>query len=193
MTEEFRKLFESLPGTGWLKLDEALLLWESARQTEGPILEVGCYHGRSTCLLASLGRLMYCVDPFEGFDSNDPGGEQVFQHWADNLKERGITFKVCQPSGLVVLMRTQVILYKRKIEDWVPKSVGFAYLDGDHTRQGTVNQINKALKCGARVLCLHDYDERGGGREIKAAVEESGLVVVGRAGSMVECLPLKTT
>lgn len=174
MTEEFLRLFESLPGAGWLKQDEAWLLYEAAQETEGSILEVGCYHGRSTCLLASLGRPLYCVDPFRDFDDGDLSGDTICRNFVDNVNQRG---------------HRNVFLSRCRIEEWNAIPVGFAYLDGDHTKQGTLNQISKALECGARVLCLHDYDRRGGGRHIADAVDEARLRVVSRRSSMVKCLP----
>ena len=52
---------------GWLTEPEARLLWETALLTQGRILEVGVYRGRSITLLAQLNREMITVDPFDNF------------------------------------------------------------------------------------------------------------------------------
>jgi len=145
-------LWDSLPGTGWLSRPEADMLFMAAAAAEGDILEVGCYHGKSTVLLSSLGRIVHAVDPFEGFSTDDPFGFIAKRAFLANLRERGIG---------------NVHLYHRRIEDWVPRPVGFAYLDGDHTPAGTATQIRIALAAGGRRLCVHDVNESGDGLLIK--------------------------
>lgn len=153
----FEEVFETIPGKGWLSKQEAECLWRWASKVQGPILEVGCYNGRSTCLLAATGRPVFAVDPFAGFDSADPNGTETQASFLDALKERGIE---------------NVRLYRQRVEDWTPRTVGFAYLDGDHTYQGTLSQIRKALICGTSVVAVHDVNDGGGGLEIKRAATE---------------------
>lgn len=155
---DFDELFVSLPKDGWLKKDEARLLLDAASSTEGPILEVGCFHGRSTVLLASLGRLVISVDPFVGFNTLDMGGQETHKAFLANLEERKID---------------NVSLVISQIEDWAVQPVGFAYLDGDHTYDGTRNQIKAALDGGVSALCVHDWCDAGDGAEIKRAAEEN--------------------
>lgn len=158
----FDQVFESMPSQGWLTKPEASLLWDAAKVTEGPILEVGAYAGRSTVLLAGLWRPIYTVDPFNDFDSDDPSGDHIHSLWLANIKERGLD---------------HVRLFRQKIEEWQPKLIGFAYLDGDHTYQGTVDQIRVALAAGARSVCIHDYATDGGGVEIARAIQHSPLII----------------
>lgn len=158
----FDEVFATLPD-GWLSEGEARLLWDWALKTEGPILEVGCFKGRSTCLLAALGRPVTCVDPFSDFSTEDPSGEQTVQVFAANLLARGL----CET----------VTLERKKIEDWTPtERYGFVYLDGDHTYSGTKNQILKALTTWAGVIAIHDVNNSGEGKEVKrAALELLGM------------------
>lgn len=151
--KSFDEIYETLPGMGWLSRDEAELLWKTVNETQGPILEVGCYHGRSSVLLASTGRTLYCVDPFEGFSTEDPTGEETRKAWHRNIDDRGL--------------ERHVWLSRQRIEDWQVKPVGFAYLDGDHTSQGTENQIQVAIRCGAAVIAIHDVNDSGDGLHIR--------------------------
>ena len=54
---------------GWLSAREAGLLYDLARAARQPIVEIGCWRGRSTAALA-LGSAaghrqpIYCIDPF---------------------------------------------------------------------------------------------------------------------------------
>lgn len=76
----FEEAYEQIPGNGWLSKEEARLLWKYATSVTGPILEVGCYKGRSTVLLALSNpqRQVYTVDPFSSFDSSDPTGSDAW-------------------------------------------------------------------------------------------------------------------
>lgn len=169
---EFEEAYELAPGQGWLLEDEARLLWDAAKRCEGPILEVGCYYGRSTVLLACLGRTVYSVDPFDGFDS-DKTGDQVAQGWAENIHACNIR---------------NVTLFRQKIEDWPIHAVGFAYLDGDHTYEGSLSQIRVALDAGAPSFCIHDYAENGGGLNVKRAIEDTcGIRLMALASRMAYC------
>lgn len=156
----FEEVFATLPD-GWLTEPEARLLWDTSLKAEGPILEVGCYKGRSTCLLSEAGWTMYCVDPFSGFDSDDPKGDGIYRTWLSRVSQLEGAHNIFQ--------------YRVRIEDWRPRPVDFAYLDGDHTYEGTKAQIKKALKCKARLIAIHDVNDSGGGLEVKrAAVEMLG-------------------
>jgi hypothetical protein len=171
--ENFEKLFSSLPCCGWLKKDEAALLFNSAKNTSGAILEVGCYYGRSTVLLASLSRQVVSVDPFSGFDSGDPTGDVTEMSWRKTIADHG-----CD----------NVILYRQKIENWVVTPCGFAYLDGDHTFGGTMNQLIAAKQSGVSSFCIHDYCHQGDGAEIVRAIDESGVSIIEVVGEMAHCV-----
>lgn len=171
----FEEAFNQTPGNGWLTVEEARLLWDSALAAPyGPILEVGVYQGRSTCLLACLERPLWCVDPFFGFDSNDQQGHKTRDIWERNVRDRGFN---------------NVTLFPVHIEQWPTQHVPitFAYLDGDHTYQGTQAQIGAALLAGAEHMCIHDYATSGGGLEVKRAIEDTNLKIKKIVGRMVYC------
>lgn len=147
----FEKVFASLPGDGWLTEGEARLLYDEAKDCDGDILEVGCFKGRSTCLLASFGRIVRTVDPFEGFSDSEPWFK-IYAAFLNNINARKLK---------------NVRLYRIAIERWKPWPVGFAYLDGDHTAIGTEAQILKAKECGAKVIAIHDVANNGGGRIVR--------------------------
>ena len=136
--------------TGWLSKDEAKLLWKAANATRGIILEVGCFHGRSTSILSAFGRQVYAVDQFSGFDTLDMSGAKAKADFLANA-------------------RPNVVLFHERIESWKPRPVGFAYLDGDHSYNGTKAQIRKALSCRPQAIAIHDVNDTGEGREIKKA------------------------
>jgi hypothetical protein len=149
----FEEVYETLPSDGWLTRIEAELLWHWVNLTTGPILEVGSYRGRSTCLLGATGRPVYAVDPFDGFDRTQRG-DDIARDLVANLESRGLA---------------NVVVYRQRVEDWKPQPVGFAYLDGDHTYHGTVAQVRKALLCHPTIITAHDVNDSGGGLEVKQA------------------------
>jgi hypothetical protein len=147
----FNAAFEQLP-TGWLSKQEAELLWKTAQETTGDILEVGCYYGRSTVLLAQLDRPLHTVDPFIGFATKDMSGKKAETAWRKNAARFD-----------------NVTLFKMKIEDWESRPCGFTYLDGDHSYVGTCAQIDKARECNPTAIAVHDYASTGGGRHVRKA------------------------
>ena len=172
----FEEAYNRTTAQGWLTKSEARLLWRVAGSTSGDILEVGCYYGRSAILLAALERPVYCVDPFSNFDpDDDPSGDSAHMGFLRNLCERGIT---------------NVTLSRKRIENWGCKPMGFVYLDGDHTYQGTIDQIKVALRCKPQAICIHDYSPRsGGGRLVAKAVGDCALDLVHVVGVLAYVVP----
>lgn len=156
----FEQVYAILP-QGWLSEAEARLLWEwvAPCPPDGLILEVGCYRGRSSVLLASTGRFLHAVDPFAGFDSDDVSGAVTKRLWERAMVERGFV---------------NYTLHCQGIEDFNPFGFAywFAHLDGDHTYQGTQVQIAQALRAGVKRISVHDVNDTGGGVEVKRACLE---------------------
>ena len=140
---------------GWLTDEEATLLFSSAERCTGDILEVGCFKGRSTVVLAQTGRKVYSVDPFKNFAKADLTGKSIIECFQENIR-----------------YLTNVELFIGRIEEWKVRPVGFAYLDGDHTYKGTLSQICIAKQCNPTLIALHDVNDKGGGLQVKRAALE---------------------
>lgn len=165
--QEFNTAYDRITSHGWLTYEEAKLLIEYAEKTEGPILEVGTYMGRSAMLLAALERNVYCVDPWDDHFHSDLTGDQIYERFCENIRLLPNKPKHC------------VFPFREKIEDWIARPVGFAYLDGDHTPEGTLRQIQKAMECTPTYIAIHDLADNGAGRAIyDVAVEYLGLIEV---------------
>lgn len=158
----FEEVYESLPSNGWLLESEARLLWDTALKCEGTILEVGCFEGRSTVLLASLGRHVNIVDCFD--NHHCPDKLKTITTFRNNMESRGLT---------------NYTLFPVKVEDWHIRGAGFCYLDGDHSALGTTKQILVATECLSlanqpitqtfQAIAVHDVNDTGGGKEVKMA------------------------
>lgn len=151
----YEQIFKSLTPLGWLDEIEAPMLWKAAEMTTGAIVEVGSYHGRSAMLLASFGRPLYCVDPWDSNFTTDYTGDQIYASFLNNLAAY-----------------SNVIPVRCKVEEWTPIEAGLVYLDGDHTYEGTLRQIRKALECHPQVLAMHDVNDGGEGKHVKRAALE---------------------
>lgn len=176
----FEEVYKGLP-EGWLSEGEAKLLWDWATSLPAPvILEVGCYKGRSTCLLAQVPRsTVFSVDPFSGFDSDDLSGERTKSIWHSNIESR----------GFLNVHQYEIPIEKFQEGSWIfygPKRVDFAYLDGDHTAEGTRRQIEAALEFEAKVIAIHDVNDSGEG----AAIKEVALRLLGPWNVRVERLAI---
>lgn len=161
---EFEEAYNLIPGNGWLSKVEAQLMWKYASQIKGVIVEVGSYQGRSACLLANTGNYVICIDPFlKEFSHDNP--TTIYENFTFNT-----------------IKYDNVKLIKSKIENvssvFVTQRYGdikLVYLDGDHTYQGTINQINFAISSKADVILVHDCNDTGGGAAVKrACIEKLG-------------------
>jgi hypothetical protein len=173
---EFYDALNRCTSHGWLDWAEAILLVAAAEETSGRIVEIGSYMGRSAILLGQLTSMSYehiqggqksvklprevlCVDPWDDKFSTDMAGQTIYlkflanTHWLPN-----------------------VVPIRSRVEDWKPVSAGFVYCDGDHSYDGTVHQLKKALECKPSAIAVHDVCSAGGG----LLVQEAALSVLGR-------------
>lgn len=156
--KSFEECYELITSNGWLDKDEAKLLFDTAKSTTGPLVEVGSYQGRSAMLLGQLGRLLYCIDPWDDNFHSDLSGEEICQRFMKNINS---------------IPEMRVVPLRGRIEEYQPMlGIGFVYLDGDHTYRGTLNQIEWALGCKPQAIALHDVNDSGGGLEVKTAALE---------------------
>lgn len=154
----FKDAYSRSPAAGWLTEPEAQLLWETARATEGWIVEVGSYQGRSTCLLAQLHWPLLCIDPWDNNFDTDLTGDEVFARFRANIKQ----LREADP-------RVDIHVCRGLVGATQPIGAGFVYLDGDHTFQGTTEQISFALRCRPQAIAAHDVNDSGAGNEVKRA------------------------
>ena len=159
--DEFLECYSRITSHGWLEMDEAMLLVYAAEKTKGPMIEVGCYQGRSAMLLAQLGRELHCIDPWDNHFHSDLTGDEIFKKFLLNISSLPVWADV----GYV----------RSKVEYVKPFPAEFVYLDGDHTYEGTLAQCRFAKACGAKVIAVHDVEDKGGGAEVaRAAIEVLG-------------------
>lgn len=124
---EAAKVAMKIPGQ--IRRTEAAYLYRLARQ-KGPLVEIGCLHGRSTAILLQAAKIfgakVTSVDPFLP-TPNTMFSSQAF--WRSNLNEVGLV-----PQQIYELMSEDAApLYKDEI--------GMLFVDGGHTYEDVKTDI----------------------------------------------------
>lgn len=147
---------------GWLSDKEADLLFATALKAciefkdSGKIVEIGCYHGKSTVLFGSIfksffpHRKIYSIDPHDGkLGAEDTGLELFppsFERFKENVKAANISDRV------------EMIKDKSYNVNW-QEPVVLLYIDGLHDFQNVskdFEHFEKWLAIGAFIV-FHDY------------------------------------
>ncbi len=122
--EDFLWLFKSNPGNRniiRLNIAEAGLLWKTAQNTAGPILEIGRRHGGSTVLLCNAApmRKIFSID-FS--PEHHPECETIL--------------KATETDGQLVMITASS--FTRPTQE---QTFGMAFIDGDHTYEGVRKDV----------------------------------------------------
>lgn len=145
--------------TGWMTRRELRWLAEQACAAS-TIVEVGCFHGRSTRVLADHCRgVVYAVDPWDGryFNNDDSPADwidtDVFDAFAENLSAH-------LASGRVVAQRGPARTMLPAIAARVGRTCDLVFLDGDHRYAAVVSEIDhaRALVKSGGIIAGHDWD-----------------------------------
>lgn len=132
---------------GWLLEADARKLYELAHLTDGPILEIGTYRGKSTIIIASALRDAGRAGPIVSLDVDASGLDEA----AAAAAARGVEDRI-------VLVRGTAEALFRSRPSFAPALV---FLDGDHSRRGVARDL-RALRdrvpSGA-LLLFHDFHD----------------------------------
>ena len=90
---------EDIPG--WLRRADALKLYELAYFVQGDILEVGCYHGLSTTILAKAARQSPWSKHIYSIDMSPECVEEAKTHLRMKKLDRGVT-NICDEGTAAV-------------------------------------------------------------------------------------------
>jgi predicted O-methyltransferase YrrM len=113
-----------------------LCLWHRVRSA----VEVGAYHGYCSLHIAQAikengGGKLTVIDDF----SLDTNAAAIHNNFAR--------------AGLA---DTLEIVSGKSVDVKWPSPVDFAFIDGDHSLEGCLHDCNKAIECGAKIVCIHD-------------------------------------
>lgn len=121
-------------------LGERLTYWASV--TEGPIVEIGSYKGKSTCYLAEARRTVYAIDPW-GLPGNEPGRFR-FDLAREDFDEQTARYPNISPiQGFSLAVA----------KTWTER-IGLLYIDGSHHYKDVLADLNAwAPHCDGPILC----------------------------------------
>lgn len=189
----FDELFDRYiaPIDGWLSREEALLCYELAKSvTDGCIVEIGSYRGRSTAALAfgslaGAGRPVYAIEPHEPFVGPLGGQYEPVDrgHFMQKLVELGLFH-------LVRLVNLDSQFLGRR---W-PQPVRLLWLDADHRYESVARDIGhwRTLLADDAALVLREATSGDSGparaaAELVAGGEFEAVASVGKLQHLRQC------
>ena len=146
---------------GWLEDDEAETLYRFVLElgAQGPILEIGSWHGKSTIVLASaaqqVGSRVFAVDPHEGivyWQDDVPPMETLgpsLDVFAENLRKAGVSDLV---EPLVMTSREAF----ERLRD--RECFSLVFIDGNHSYRSVIEDFEMWSQCLVEggVIGFHD-------------------------------------
>ena len=178
--QEEQALARSHDITGWLEEAEARILYRFAVElgTQGPILEIGSWHGKSTIVLATaaknVGSCVVAVDPHEGIN-----------YWQDRfgpMDELGPSLDAFQENlnraGVSDVVEPVVMTSRRAFDELEGRTpFSFIFIDGNHgysSVRADFEMWSQRLIVGG-VLAFHDSKSKmPGPSQVIAEVKARG-------------------
>ena len=148
-------------------------LYNAALQSPGDILEIGSFHGRSTCCLAygcsGSNKKVYAIDPFDGrsWPKEDPRRLGYYNEFIQNVEN-------CRLSDYVVPM---VGTSEDFAAGW-NKSISLLFIDGSHHYKDVLFDFSAYFPhvIEGGVVAFHDV-HRGHSGVLKAWRELKGQLI----------------
>ncbi len=128
---------------GMMFPEELTWLYQISQKMES-IVEIGCYKGRSTYVLASgcQGKV-YAVDPLNWKAWWDHTGD-TYSDFQENMKEF---------SNLAVMRMTSA---EAAVSDLIPPMVDMVFIDGDHAYEEALKDLTLWAPRARKLVCGHD-------------------------------------
>ena len=163
--------------------EDRRILWDLCKQAHkylcfpdlGAAVEVGCWSGGTTLVLAAQFDKVYCVDTWGGTASDRTGqlamaigNENLFRVFCENMAEH--LFSCVTPCVGTSLMWSR-ILSGRRADPASDDGFAMVFLDADHDYHSAYADIMswKPLVRPRGILCGHDYNSFAG---VNRAVDE---------------------
>jgi len=148
---------------GWFNIDDCshfsiILAMQNALGLGGDLLEIGCYHGRSTCLMARYlkpGERVVVCDAFEEPTEDDYGERPTPERlWANLLTVN----PQLDRKSVVIHEQFSTLLALRGEEQF-----RFIHIDGGHSRDVALHDMRLCARhlLGHGVMVVDDYQHRG--------------------------------
>lgn len=196
---------------GYFSLDQLDFLHSVVKEAKPhKAVEIGCYMGRSTYAIAAAmkglpGRKLICVDSWrQKVDSSyfeQPHMRKLFDMFptvvdqyrlpeADSVMD---LFNVTLDRFPFMAKMIEIRNVDSKSVDLSGEDIDFSFIDGDHSYQGTKNDIQKVLEGANKpiVMAFHDYSEEHYPGVVRAIHEMTDGRTVDRLGLVGYTLALR--
>ena len=184
---------------GWLKENEALMLYELARDWpgDGSVVELGSYQGRSTiCLAAGVrarsdtSRPIVSVDIHTGSLEHQPGGLVFNPNTLDSRTGRvntsALFFSNIQKFGVADMVEARIATTQEAARAFIGE-VRLLFVDADHTEKAVQDDVDAWSRHFQQSACLilHDVGRSWPGPTAVAQrlLASGNYSVIRRAGS----------
>lgn len=170
--DEMRRRAQAARAWGWLAEPEARALHQLAQAAPGPIVEVGCGMGKSTCYLACGEQPVYSVDPHDP-ELWNPTQKRVYGELADG-DTLARARQVWGDCGVLERITPIVAADDAALPD-LPDVIGLLFLDANHHLEAVAADLQRyapRLMPGG-LLAMHDWGVRGD-EETAWGVAEAG-------------------
>lgn len=178
MSHPVDSFFGALP-PGWFSRNEAVALYDAVQQSQGDVLEIGTYAGRSaTVILKALEaqphRKLWCVNlpPPDNYCVPDGGRPNVAECLAQLRMAAGQRMTYFE--GDIRAFRAAHPNLR----------FGLAFIDGNHDEEYVYTDAINCLQIVTGPLLFHDYGHQNGCPGVKRALDRLGLVPSRGADSM---------
>lgn len=166
--------------------DISQLMALASRIENGPILEIGTWLGKSAYAMACSKKehiVIHCVDPFSSLFPGSPQPElkKYYYHHNDLLPEQYVDYleNLILSNNGDYLPATKfqleeyldsIIFHRSKSQDFVLDfKPEFAFIDGGHTFEECLSDIEKVIINDETLIAIHDYDQP----DVKEACDSS--------------------
>jgi predicted O-methyltransferase YrrM len=148
----------SMKVSGWYEEDELEALWKMCRESvhHHGILEVGCFAGRTSSLLAQFLQTLLppaaltFIDPFLSDSMKGYDMVQTKAEFSRCLREIGTPYRLVEKRTIDVTPAE------------LPERIDFLHIDGDHTKTAVETDCRLLLPLvrPGGIACFHDYGRR---------------------------------
>lgn len=163
---DYQSLFDDVHG--YLHVEEgcALTALAAGLQTTGEVVEIGSYHGRSSCFIAFGLKLrgqgiLHAVDHFEGSPEHQEGGGNEDEAVVSEGSTLSRFLLNLNRYGLSQYVKPTVSSSVEAAKKWSGDPIRLLFIDGDHSYEGSKADFDawSANVAPEGVIAFHDVGD----------------------------------
>jgi len=152
---------------GWMNPVDLMWLFNMAKEMD-TIVEIGSWKGRSThALLSGCKGTVHAVDHFLG-SAAEPGTHA-------EAKTGDIYKQFIENVGHFKNLHAMKMSSAEAVKQFDDNSIDMVFIDGGHTRQEVIDDINRWLPKAKNIICGHDYPKGSVRRAIAQTIKEVSI------------------